>query len=339
MMTNNKDLVDGRNNRIDTIKGIMIFLVIVIHGLALFNGDEMIVSKCIIAVLHSFVMPTFVFVSGYLSSAKKEDIFVYEEKLFVNLLLPFAVFHLLMWLMTSRRLESILEPGWTLWYLLALFFWKIITPLVSRLRGCVLISIVFCLLVGFTPAGKLLTISRFFCFYPVFLLGYKFKGTNFGDNKKSKRILALLVIVAMWISIVMLTVNDIPLHDVFQFSESYQSIGVSGLEGVFLRLLAITFGIITAIMFFFVAPRRKTLFSNLGMHTITVYIAHSFILKAVVKGFSILKIEPGGNAYILILFSLFLSVCICCLFGNKRVHNLYNKLFNKLSSFFISQKI
>ena len=122
-----------------------------------------------------FAMPAFCFVSGRMF---RQRTIVDSAK---SYLWPCMLFTVLLWgwgqlfypPMKGRLPEAIIV-GPAMWYLLALFFWQIITPYILRFNiwAVLATSIVVGCLAGFVPwIGIEFQVSRLICFYPYFILG------------------------------------------------------------------------------------------------------------------------------------------------------------------------
>lgn len=75
----------------DTCKGLLIFLMVAGHCLALYRGDA--VCNALYWFIYSFHMPVFIFISGYFSKNTDKPVW----KLFRELILPMIPFELLYW--------------------------------------------------------------------------------------------------------------------------------------------------------------------------------------------------------------------------------------------------
>ena len=120
----------NRDDRFDTLKGFLIILVVFGHLLdqkVFFADRDMPIVDAIYACIYSFHMPAMVLISGYFSK-QGETGPGYYRKLTRSYLIPFAVFDLLQWLVTSRKLNVLLTPRFSMWFLLSLFFWKLLLP-------------------------------------------------------------------------------------------------------------------------------------------------------------------------------------------------------------------
>lgn len=96
-----------------------------------------------------------------------------------------------------------------MWYLLALFMWIIITPYFIKLKHCVSISFLLGIIVGYQQdIGTYLTLSRFFVFYPFFLIGYYIDESHFEKIFNTKiRLLSIFILTTIFIIICKLPSN------------------------------------------------------------------------------------------------------------------------------------
>src|SRR5699024_6246685 len=118
----------SRDYLFDNYKALLIFLVVLGHFAEAGKGNEIL--HCLKWLIFSFHMPAFIFISGYFS--KKKTSFI---QLVRKLAVPYLVFEVLYYLLYIFILHKetrlyLLYPKFTLWYLMALFVWKLATPLV-----------------------------------------------------------------------------------------------------------------------------------------------------------------------------------------------------------------
>ena len=166
----------SRNYFLDNYKAFLIVLVVIGHFIepCYTNNLFLTVLKWII---FSFHMPAFIFISGYFS---KKDMGL--AKLTQKLVIPYFVFELIYYFLYVFVIHKetglyFNRPKFSLWYLMALFFWRIITPYFQKIPGNLLIAVTGGLLIGFTQLGNFFSIPRTLFFYPFFLAGYYFQET------------------------------------------------------------------------------------------------------------------------------------------------------------------
>jgi fucose 4-O-acetylase-like acetyltransferase len=141
-----------RNESIDTLKGLLIILVIIGHVL-LGTLDENVFRY----VIYSFHMPVFLFISGYLINIQKlQDLSPKEllAKYWKRMLLPwlFALFLYSLALSVSHFTpiefaSRLLHPYYHLWYVPTLFVFIILVWMISHIKERIL-SIILAITLG-----------------------------------------------------------------------------------------------------------------------------------------------------------------------------------------------
>ena len=188
-----------RDERIDAVKFWLIVLVITGHVIMRkeFAGS----AAC--AVLWNwraiFVIPLFVFISGYFSRKKDKKDFWPS---ILKILEPLIIFHIigLIFYVDTISIKKILTPWFLLWYLLSLIYWRIMLQIIPdkilKHKKLILIS-AFCIsiLAGFLPFNRVLSLQRTLALMPFFFLGYYMKGKNLYLPDKYKSFCAVFLIV------------------------------------------------------------------------------------------------------------------------------------------------
>jgi fucose 4-O-acetylase-like acetyltransferase len=158
----------------DNVKAIMIFLVVFSHFTNL--NKENLLYGGITNVICTFIMPVFIFISGYFS--KKITSHRYAE--ISRLLYPFIVFQILNLIFTKTTglgyaSKNLFIPAYQNWYLIGLFIWRLLIPYFTYFNKTFLLilMIVFSLLIGFVDEFSIfLGFYRVFYFFPFFIMGY-----------------------------------------------------------------------------------------------------------------------------------------------------------------------
>lgn len=163
--------MSSRIYKFDSIKVWCMLLVVIVHTLNNSYGSvgqEMIRFFCL-----CYTMPMFTFISGYFS--KPDSSF---RKNVTSLLIPCILFTLVndgvQLLVCPNYHFTLTTPGFAMWYLWALFVYRISLPYLAKIPYVVILSFVITWIVGFIPQiNNTFSLSRIFCFLPYFLLGYK----------------------------------------------------------------------------------------------------------------------------------------------------------------------
>lgn len=301
-----------RDYLFDNYKALLIFLVVVGHfsGPSTGDNDFLLVLKWMIV---SFHMPAFVFISGYFS---KKDLPVLTS--IKKLAVPYLICDLLYWLLYTLILHqktplALLKPKFTLWYLLALFFWRVLTPYVKKIPHYLLLAIVFGLLIGYSDMeNNFLTIPRALVFYPFYLAGTIFD-RNCADRIRERKSIAFLCIALIFILLTYLALcTKVPMQ-IFYGRYNYSSMGQSALSGILYRVLAYLIGFIMTFSIMTFMSEKKTFCSYLGSRTMAIYLFHGLTYTYLQHRTGLLKhldsfwetcLLLGCCAGITILFSL-----------------------------------
>lgn len=189
-----------RNRYADTIKGIIILLVILGHSIQYGNGqyylhNGLFFYNPVFKFIYSFHMPIFMLISGYYMgiSINRHTTFELIYNKICHLLVPVAAFGLLTEGSITKLLYTInggmniydfgveyiylIYMNYHLWFLWSVFFNSIIVIFVSKWFDNPLIYLFIGFFMLFIPNHKLLGVYSFM--YPYFIIGYYAYRTNF----------------------------------------------------------------------------------------------------------------------------------------------------------------
>lgn len=309
----------NRNYKYDSIKGLLILLVILGHCIEKFEGGDMLYR-----IIYSFHMPAFVFVSGYFVKYN-------PRRIFSNLIVPYALFQPLYLFLEANYFhpekDFVLQyttPFWILWYLLAMILFSVTLPFISYEKTWAQILILaittsIALVVGLdSTIGYYMSLSRFFVFLPFFVWGYYAKrNASFipvANSFFGKLLLSALLLVSF--SFVCIT-KKIPTKG-FYGSYAYAELGYS-LQA---RFIIMVIAIIGILFLHAMIPEKKLPFlSALGQHTFPIYLMHAgFVLLA--EKINLFQFGLIEN----MIISIGLVIVLCTVFGNK----YFDKLFRFL---------
>lgn len=174
----------ARDNRIDTLKGLLIILVILGHIIIAADNANTL-NHAVMGLIYVFHMPLFILVSGYLTKNPDNQSPQEMWRGVGNIFITLVIFHFITatrrYLQNGDFLSSLVNfPYGVLWYLMCLIYWRIIlyyTPkaLLNRPKMHLSIAIVLSIACGLTHLGNLLAIQRALNFYVFFLLGYYYR--------------------------------------------------------------------------------------------------------------------------------------------------------------------
>lgn len=279
-----------RDYLFDNYKALLIFLVVVGHfvGPSTKCNDFLLVLKWFIV---SFHMPAFVFVSGYFS---KKDLPL--STIVQRLLVPYLVyefFYFLLYTVILQQKTSILffMPKFTLWYLLSLCFWRIITPYVKKIPYHTVLAVIAGLLIGFSKMNDgFLTIPRALVFYPFYLAGTSFERETLNKLRNRKgMLLSLLTMILLMLFLGILACNSNVPMQIFYGRYSYHTMKQGTFEGFLWRIGAYLIGTLWTFALMVILPEKKLCFSYIGTRTMAVYLFHGLLYTYLNSGTKILK--------------------------------------------------
>ena len=286
---------------VDNIKVLLIFLVVFNHLIAFQLVKADVVVRYVWYAITIFHMPAFVFMSGYLSK-KPQDVL----KNVKNLLIPYILGYSLTWYATiwiGKRIDyELLRPsGTVMWYVLALFIYRLTIEALGKVRFIVPLSIVFALWAGTRPEfTTYLSSSRIVVFFPFFVAGY------------------------LWKSDFMIA-NEIPI-DIFRGNHTYQLSGMDDITGMLIRLLMYLVSFVLVLTFLALMPDVKLPITFIGRNTMGIYFFH-YPIMIVLNGLLLLSIPQMLNVWV--LFGV--SWIFVLILGSTPVSFSYNGVLNLLT--------
>ncbi|MBR6993527.1 MAG: acyltransferase family protein [Methanobrevibacter sp.] len=325
-------LASNRIHRFDNLKGLAIILVVIGHLIYLKNTKEINLIRNFIYIIH---LPVFFFVSGYFSKIEEGQ----PIKSFKRLMIPFILFCIIYWLFQKYVLLGnpktlFIYPGYGLWFLISLFFMKMLLPIMDKLRYPVLTSFIIAICIGFINCN-FLGISRTFVYLPIFLIGFYYNGYveefsqrfksiySILSNKKVILILAALAFFAVLFTANNYTINLICLKYSYHGFDLYEIVS---------RVIVITLGIISTLILNQLMTNKEIFLTKYGQNSMSVYIFHLFLIKIILDILrpyyplhqTITIISVFGISFIIVHI---LSRDIVTAFLNKIVDKIFNLFF------------
>ena len=271
----------------DNAKMALIVLVVLGHAWTLLPADNRLDSWTY-DFLYSWHVPAFVIVTGYLSKS-----FEYTQKrlwsLVTTVALPYVLFEgIYAWFrhevggVEFERLWA--NPHWPMWYLAAMFFWRLATPILKRLPGKVVISVVISLLAGIY-ATDTFDNARILGMLPFFVLGLKMHEGHW-NLLRARRSRWYGFAVLLGLFVIARYTGEWFVTEWFYYRTVYDELDPDISRAITIRMALLITGVVGAFAFFAVVPRTKTWFTALGGATLVVYLFHGFfVLGAEFAGF------------------------------------------------------
>ena len=271
-----------RDIRIDSLKGLLIILVILGHIIG--TCGEGVVCENVWQFIYVFHMPLFILVSGYLTSIKKDNKSFWQSLSHIVVpLIVFQIFFVGITIVVFRNafsLSYLYTPYWTLWYLLSLVFWRIMiqfTPKKLLEKPYLYFAVATCVAIfcGLMPEGRVLSIQRTFNFFPFFLFGYYIKQDAFKVKLWPRYVSCGIIIIS-----IMLIYP--PLHTTLVGYDNSRLL-LRGADHytipmVPLKSLLFVLSFMVSISIFNLFPKIKLL-SALGKESMFYYLYHGLIIK------------------------------------------------------------
>jgi fucose 4-O-acetylase-like acetyltransferase len=270
-----------RDPWLDNAKMALVTLVVIGHGWTLLPLTAL--NSHVYDFLYVWHIPAFVFVTGYLSRS-----FSYTprrlEQLVRTVVVPYLVFECAMALFRvyvgGERLEDLFaDPHWPLWYLAALFFWRLLTPIFRPMRGGVVVALGCSLLAGLW-FGDTLDLARVFGLLPFFVLGLKATPERL-EPLRARGVKVAAVLVFVGIAVITRYTDRLAATEWLYYRSRYDEMVASDAEALLIRLVVLALGALGAFAFLALVPRRSGWFTRMGTYTLVVYLVHGFFVKGV----------------------------------------------------------
>lgn len=319
---------------IDNFKVLLIFLVVFNHIIAFNLVKVDMVVRYVWYAITIFHMPAFIFVSGYLSKKPQNAL-----KNFKNLLIPYILGYSLtwysqIWLGRSVDYEILRPTGTVMWYILALFIYRLTIEALGKIRFIVPLSIAIALWAGTRPEfTTFLSASRIVVFFPFFVAGYLWKSEYITAVRKfkGKWVLVPISAVLLWAIPNYMITNEMGIA-IFRANHGYKLCGLTDPEGIILRLLMYLVSFILIYTLLALLPDIKLPLTYVGRHTMGIYFFH-YPIMIIMNGLYILRIPEMNNVWVLLGVSLVFVLVL----GSLPVDILYTSVLNLIAFILIKK--
>lgn len=264
-----------RDYLLDNYKALLITLVVMGHFIepCYQNNDFLYTLKWLIV---SFHMPAFIFISGYFSRRALKFSVILQKLLVPYIVYEFVYYFFYIFVIHKETGLYLLYPKFSLWYLLALFVWRAVTPYVKKCPHYMLLSAAAGLLIGLSGMpDNFLSLPRILYFYPFFLAGMDFRRTDLAKlQKKLFRFLSAAGIMLFAGCILYAPVFGSLSVKVFYGRYNYDFLGQDVISGILWRIACYAIGFAMTFAVMLLIPSRKTFFSYIGTRTMAIYLFH-----------------------------------------------------------------
>ena len=278
----------ARDPWFDNIKMALVVLVVVGHSWTLLPHNAW--NHWTYDFLYAWHVPAFVTITGYLSRS-----FAWTPtklwRLVRTVAVPYVLFEaVLAWFryeVGGVELNQLFaDPHWPMWYLSALFFWRLMTPAFLRMsRPLALgVAVAISLLAGLA-AGNILDSARILGLLPFFVLGLVLSDRQWDWVRPRRAALLGLVGLAVVGLFAWRADSWIP-TEWYYYRSRYDALESNALDAVAIRAVLLGVGLLGTISCFALVPKARSWFSTLGAATLVVYLFHGFfVLTAQYEGY------------------------------------------------------
>jgi fucose 4-O-acetylase-like acetyltransferase len=260
---------------------LLVTLVVIGHSWTMLPSGPL--SDHTYSFLYAWHMPAFVMISGYLSRSMtwSRARITYAVR---TLVVPYLAVECLLGLFRTyvghEQLEDfVLHPHWPLWFLVALFLWRMTTPLVRMLPrpAAIGLAVTASVLIGWST-WEIFDVARVFGFLPFFVIGLAARPEQLELLRgRAVQVLAVVTMGGVWWATA--HINTWARADWLYYNLPYAEFGDSGWTAIPTRLAVLGLGLVGGLAFLALVPRRGGWFTVMGAQSLVVYLFHGFFLK------------------------------------------------------------
>ncbi|CAM3216949.1 Fucose 4-O-acetylase-like acetyltransferase [Stackebrandtia soli] len=263
-------------------KFILIVLVVCGHAWALVMGDNDIV-RGLYYTLYDFHMPAFILICGYFSksfTARPDQM----QRLIAGVLAPYLIFSILygtqrIWTGGEFKL-SLFHPYYLLWFLVALFVWRLTAPLWRRIKYPVAVATIIGVAAIVLNLPTEFDFGRILQFLPFFVAGMFLTREHFTMLKRPVfRYGGLVLTIGLTVAAIMF--NRSLNRNWIYFNEGAPQMDVGIAMGLGLKLVLLATSVILVATFFAWVPDRQLPISRFGDLTMYTFLLHGLVIKGV----------------------------------------------------------
>ncbi|MBX9365858.1 acyltransferase family protein [Streptomyces sp. WAC04114] len=268
----------------DNAKYLAIVLVAMGHAWEPLKSDSRILEAAY-QLVYAFHMPAFIIISGYFSRSfdMRPDRL---KRLITGVAVPYIIFETA-YPLFKRVIDndpqqeiSILDPWYLTWFLVALFVWRLTTPIWNLVRWPLPLALGLAMLATVTPEiGDDLDLQRVLQFLPFFVLGLVMKPEHFHMVRTRAVRIASVPVFAVALAFSWWAVPRMNTAW-FYHRDAAQELGAPWWTGPVMVLAMFGCSLVLTACFFAWVPRRHMWFTALGAGTLYGYLLHGFLVKA-----------------------------------------------------------
>ena len=296
------------------------------------GGGAFPALEALLCLIYFFHMPLFVFVSGVFSKNAPKR----RDRAFADLFVPFLAAQALwlVWLAVAESpryaLSQALTPQFALWYLVALFAWRLALPDLARVRFILPVSAaLFFFGQLFGGIDNTLAIQRTLGFLFFFLLGYRLD-----PERVLRTVVRIPVAIAVAAFVVVISAlyvafasGRIPYGTVFSVLTHGAHIDESTgyVMGLAVYSVAFVGAVVLSACFLrlIVSLKHSRVLVRIGSDTMPLYLAHGYAVHAIC---SLFALAPVLSDPVAIGIFIVAALAIVTLFSTKFWRSVYESL-------------
>lgn len=301
-----------RDYLFDNYKAFLILLVVMGHFIepCYQNSDLLNTLKWLIV---SFHMPAFILISGYFSK-KTLPLSVIIRKLAIPYIVYEIVYYFFYILILHKKTGVyLLYPKFSLWYLLALFVWRAITPYVKKIPHYMIITIILGLLIGCSDMpDNYLSLPRILFFYPFFLVGVNLSRETVTKLRcRTVRILSAIEVITFTLLLTFGPFRQMYSSKIFYGRYNYDSLNQDSFEGILCRFICYIVGLTMTFAIMTLVSEHRTIYSYIGTRTMAIYLFHGLTYSYLKDCTPLLdNVDTLSETVVLLTFCVILTVVL-----------------------------
>ncbi|WP_371670981.1 acyltransferase family protein [Streptomyces sp. NBC_00289] len=278
----------ARNPWWDNARFVSAALIVVLHSIGSIMSRYDALNAFHIATW-AFRVPVFVVLAGVFSSGGPlgpRELRTLLRSIVLPALLFSLLFSLEMYALDHPFTVHVAQLPWTLWFLMSLFCWRLLLPLVVQLRHPLLVTTVVALAVGYVDEfGLMFSASRTLVYLPLFYFGWRLgQGMLRGwfESRWSLPVAVAGVLAAVaggWLWGREVKGQWLSMRHAYTADTSL-GLGLEGAWLIRLLVLAAATGL-TLCLLRLMPKRRLPLVSALGAGGFTIYLLHPLVILPV----------------------------------------------------------
>ncbi|MDP3891331.1 acyltransferase family protein [Nocardioides sp.] len=275
----------GRDPFLDNARFLVMLLVVAGHALTGLRSMDGVLAGY--TWLYAFHMPLFVLVSGYLARGYRGEP-RQVRRVVGSLVVPFLLVGLALSaqrdLHRDRPLLSEWSPfdaPWILWFIAALFLWRLSTPLWIYLRHPVTVAVVISLASGLVAVPNVWGLPKVLSLLPFYVLGLTGVRRAHQDllARRATRVAGASVLAAFLLACWFWARDWNIIWWYWRNAYDSPRLDVDPVLGLGIRAGLLVLALVLSVAFLTLVPHRRTWFSVLGERTLYAYLLHGLLVR------------------------------------------------------------